>query len=177
MSLNLRDVVIVDFGCILMGCFKGGMYCNICVEIMLVYLISKLLECNLKVDLVEVEDVIWGCVNQILEQGWNIVCMVLLMIQILYISVVQIVSCLCGLLMSVLYIVVQVIQIGNGDVFVIGGVEYMGYVGMMYGVDLNLYLFLYVVKVLGMMGLIVEMFGKMYGISCEVQDKFGVCLY
>ena len=26
---------------------------------------------------------------------------------------------------------------GNGDVFVVGGVEHMGHVGMMHGIDLN----------------------------------------
>lgn len=53
----------------------------------------------------------------------------------------------------------------------------MGYVGMMYGIDLNLEVFKYIVKVFNMMGLIVEMLGCMYGILCEVMDEFGVCLY
>ena len=72
MSLNPRDVVIVDFGRTPMGRSKGGMHRNTRAEDMSAHLISKLLERNSKVDPAEVEDVIWGCVNQTLEQGWNI---------------------------------------------------------------------------------------------------------
>ncbi|MGY5799633.1 thiolase family protein, partial [Rheinheimera faecalis] len=43
----------------------------------------------------------------------------------------------------------QAIQTGNGDVFVIGGVEHMGHVGMMHGVDPNPHLSLYAAKASG----------------------------
>lgn len=43
----------------------------------------------------------------------------------------------------------------------------MGYVGMMYGIDLNFEVFKYYVKVFNMMGLMVEMLGCMNGIICE----------
>ena len=79
MSLNPRDVVIVDFGRTPMGRSKGGMHRNTRAEDMSAHLISKLLERNPKVDPAEVEDVIWGCVNQTLEQGWNIARMASLM--------------------------------------------------------------------------------------------------
>ena len=82
MSLNPRDVVIVDFGRTPMGRSKGGMHRNTRAEDMSAHLISKLLERNVKVDPNEVEDVIWGCVNQTLEQGWNIARMASLMTQI-----------------------------------------------------------------------------------------------
>ena len=82
MSLNPRDVVIVDFGRTPMGRSKGGMHRNTRAEDMSAHLISKLLERNVKVDPREVEDVIWGCVNQTLEQGWNIARMASLMTQI-----------------------------------------------------------------------------------------------
>ncbi len=61
MSLNPRDVVIVDFGRTPMGRSKGGMHRNTRAEDMSAHLISKLLERNSKVDPAEVEDVIWGC--------------------------------------------------------------------------------------------------------------------
>ena len=83
MSLNPRDVVIVDFGRTPMGRSKGGMHRNTRAETMSAHLISKLLERNPKVDPAEVEDVIWGCVNQTLEQGWNIARMASLMRQTL----------------------------------------------------------------------------------------------
>lgn len=59
------------------------MHRNTRAEDMSAHLISKLLERNVKVDPNEVEDVIWGCVNQTLEQGWNIARMASLMTQIL----------------------------------------------------------------------------------------------
>lgn len=60
MSLNPRDVVIVDFGRTPMGRSKGGMHRNTRAEDMSAHLISKLLERNGKVDPKEVEDVIWA---------------------------------------------------------------------------------------------------------------------
>ena len=145
MSLNPRDVVIVDFGRTPMGRSKGGMHRNTRAEDMSAHLISKLLERNGKVDPKEVEDVIWGCVNQTLEQGWN-----------------------------ALHTAAQAIMTGNGDVFVVGGVEHMGHVSMMHGVDPNPHLSLHAAKASGMMGLTAEMLGKMHGITREQQDLFGL---
>ncbi len=39
--------------------------------------------------------------------------------------------------MSALHTAAQAIMTGNGDVFVVGGVEHMGHVSMMHGVDPN----------------------------------------
>lgn len=174
MSLNPRDVVIVDFGRTPMGRSKGGMHRNTRAEDMSAHLISKLLERNVKVDPNEVEDVIWGCVNQTLEQGWNIARMAALMTRIPHGCGAQTISRLCGSSMSALHIAAQAIMTGNGDVFVVGGVEHMGHVGMLHGVDPNPQLSLYTAKASGMMGLTAEMLGKMHGISREQQDLFGL---
>ena len=174
MSLNPRDVVIVDFGRTPMGRSKGGMYRNVRAETLSAKLITGLLERNPKIDPAEVEDVIWGCVNQTLEQGWNIARMASLMTPIPHTSAAQTVSRLCGSSMSALHTAAQAIMTGNGDVFVIGGVEHMGHVGMMHGVDPNPALSLYAAKAAGMMGLTAEMLGKMHGITREQQDQFGV---
>ncbi|SES09256.1 acetyl-CoA C-acyltransferase FadA [Halopseudomonas bauzanensis] len=174
MSLNPRDVVIVDFGRTPMGRSKGGMYRNVRAETMSAKLITGVLARNPKIDPAEVEDVIWGCVNQTLEQGWNIARMASLMTPIPHTSAAQTVSRLCGSSMSALHTAAQAIMTGNGDVFVIGGVEHMGHVGMMHGVDPNPALSLYAAKAAGMMGLTAEMLGKMHGITREQQDQFGV---
>ena len=173
MSLNPRDAVIVDFGRTPMGRSKGGMHRNTRAEDMSAHLIRGLLTRNDKVNPAEVEDVIWGCVNQTLEQGWNIARMASLMTQIPHTSAAQTVSRLCGSSMSALHTAVQAIQTGNGDVFVVGGVEHMGHVSMMHGVDPNPHLSLYGAKASGMMGLTAEMLGKMHGITREAQDAFG----
>ena len=174
MSLNPRDVVIVDFGRTPMGRSKGGMYRNVRAETLSAKLITGVLERNPKIDPAEVEDVIWGCVNQTLEQGWNIARMASLMTPIPHTSAAQTVSRLCGSSMSALHTAAQAIMTGNGDVFVVGGVEHMGHVGMMHGVDPNPALSLYAAKAAGMMGLTAEMLGKMHGITREQQDQFGV---
>ena len=173
MSLNPRDVVIVDFGRTPMGRSKGGMYRNVRAETLSANLITGVLARNPKIDPAEVEDVIWGCVNQTLEQGWNIARMAALMTPIPHTSAAQTVSRLCGSSMSALHTAAQAIMTGNGDVFVVGGVEHMGHVGMMHGVDPNPALSLYAAKASGMMGLTAEMLGKMHGITREQQDAFG----
>lgn len=173
MSLNPRDAVIVDFGRTPMGRSKGGMHRNTRAEDLSAHVIRELLNRNEKVNPAEVEDVIWGCVNQTLEQGWNIARMASLMTQIPHTSSAQTVSRLCGSSMSALHTAVQAIQTGNGDVFVIGGVEHMGHVGMMHGVDPNPHMSLHAAKASGMMGLTAEMLGKMHGITREQQDAFG----
>jgi len=173
MSLNPRDVVIVDFGRTPMGRSKGGIYRNVRAETLSANLITGVLARNPKIDPAEVEDVIWGCVNQTLEQGWNIARMASLMTPIPHTSAAQTVSRLCGSSMSALHTAAQAIMTGNGDVFVVGGVEHMGHVGMMHGVDPNPALSLYAAKASGMMGLTAEMLGKMHGITREQQDAFG----
>ncbi len=173
MSLNPRDAVIVDFGRSPMGRSKGGMHRNTRAEDMSAHLITGLLNRNDKVNPAEVEDVIWGCVNQTMEQGWNIARMASLLTAIPHTSAAQTVSRLCGSSMSALHTAVQAIQTGNGDVFVVGGVEHMGHVSMMHGVDPNPHMSLHAAKASGMMGLTAEMLGKMHGISREQQDAFG----
>ena len=173
MSLNPRDAVIVDFGRTPMGRSKGGMYRNVRAETLSAELITGVLSRNPDINPAEVEDVIWGCVNQTLEQGWNIARMASLMTPIPHTSAGQTVSRLCGSSMSALHTAVQAIQTNNGDVFVVGGVEHMGHVGMMHGVDPNPRLSKYGAKASGMMGLTAEMLGTMHGISRKAQDEFG----
>ncbi len=96
-----------------------------------------------------------------------------LLTRIPHTSAGQTISRLCGSSMSALHTAVQAIQTNNGDVFVVGGVEHMGHVGMMHGVDPNPQQSLYAAKASGMMGLTAEMLGKMHGITREAQDAFG----
>src|SRR5690606_41793694 len=107
------------------------------------------------------------------ESG-TIVRMASLMPPFQHISRAQTVSRLCGSSMSALHTAAQAIMTGNGDVFVVGGVEHMGHVGMMHGVDPNPALSLYADKAAGMMGLTSEMLGKLHGITREQLALFGV---
>lgn len=174
MSLNPRDAVIVDAGRTPMGRSKGGMHRLTRAENLSADLISALLARNPQVDPAEVEDVIWGCVNQTLEQGWNIARMAALLTPIPHSSGAQTVSRLCGSSMSALHTAVQAIQTGNGEVFVVGGVEHMGHLPMTHGVDPNPRLSLHVAKAAGMMGLTAELLGRMHGVSRQQQDAFAM---
>ncbi|MDE1460895.1 acetyl-CoA C-acyltransferase FadA [Spartinivicinus poritis] len=173
MSLNPRDAVIIDYARTPMGRSKNGMYRHVRAETLSAKLITGLLARNPGVDPAEVEDVVWGCVNQTLEQGWNIARMASLMTPIPHTASAQTVSRLCGSSMSALHTAAQAIMTNNGDVFVVGGVEHMGHVGMMHGVDPNPQLSLYAAKASGMMGLTAEMLGKLHGIGRKQQDEFG----
>lgn len=173
MSLNPRDAVIVDFGRTAMGRSKGGCYRNTRAEDMSADLVNGLFARNSKVDPSEVEDVIWGCVNQTKEQGWNIARMMSLMTVIPHTAGGQTVSRLCGSSMSALHTAAQAIMSNNGDVFVVGGVEHMGHLAMDHGVDPNPRLAKHVAKAAGAMGMTAEVLGMMHGITREQQDEFG----
>ena len=174
MSLNPRDAVIVDFGRTPMGRSKGGMHRNTRAETMSALLIDGLLARNPKIDPAEVEDVIWGCVNQTLEQGWNVARNAALMSVLPHSTCAQTVNRLCGSSMSALHTATTAIKSDNGDQFIVGGVEHMGHVGMTYGIDPNPKASKHIAKAAWMMGVTAEVLSKMHGIGREQQDAFAV---
>src|SRR5512139_1797450 len=174
MSLNPRDVVIIDGVRTAMGRSKGGMYRNVRAEVLSAELIKALFRRNPAADMAEIEDVIWGCVNQTLEQGMNVARNALLLAGLPHTVPGQTVNRLCGSSMQALHAAAAQIMTGQGDVFVIGGVEHMGHVGMMHGIDLNPAASKQYAKASNMMGLTAEMLGRMHGITREMQDRFAV---
>ena len=76
MSLNPRDAVIVDFARTPMGRSKNGCFRHTRADDMSAALVDGLFARNPKLDPAEVEDVLWGCVMQTLEQGFNVARMV-----------------------------------------------------------------------------------------------------
>lgn len=174
MSLNPRDVVIVDGVRSAMGRSKAGMFRNVRADSLSAELVRALFKRNPNANPEEVEDVIWGCVNQTLEQGMNISRNIAMLAELPRTVPGQTVNRLCGSSMQSLHTAAAQIMTGQGDVFVIGGVEHMGHVGMMHGIDLNPAASKYYAKASNMMGLTAEMLGMMNGISREMQDQFGL---
>jgi acetyl-CoA acyltransferase len=172
MSLKPRDVVIVDGVRTAMGRSKGGMFRNVRAEALSAGLIEALFRRNPAVGMKEVEDVIWGCVNQTLEQGMNVARNSLLLAGLPHTVPGQTVNRLCGSSMQALHTAAAQIMTGQGAVFVIGGVEHMGHVGMLHGVDLNPSASTQYAKASNMMGLTAELLGRMHGITREMQDRF-----
>ena len=171
MSLNPRDVVIIDGVRSAMGRSKGGMFRQVRADTLSAELIKALFKRSPAVDPTEVEDVIWGCVNQTLEQGMNVARYASLLAGLPHTVAAQTVNRLCGSSMQALHTAAAQIMTGQGDVFVIGGVEHMGHVGMMHGIDLNPAASKHFARASNMMGLTAEMLGRLHGISREMQDK------
>lgn len=172
-TLSPKDVVIVDGVRTAMGKSKNGMFRNVRADSMSAELVRALVERN-DFDTNDVEDVIWGCVNQTLEQGMNIGRNIGLLADIPKTAGGQTVNRLCGSSMQALHTAAAQIMTGQGDTFIIGGVEHMGHVGMMHGIDLNPEASKHYAKASNMMGLTAEMLGRMNGITREQQDAFGL---
>ncbi len=173
MSLNPRDVVVIDCVRSPMGRAKAGCFRNVRAETLSAALIDALFERNQNLNPVEVEDLIWGCVNQTLEQGFNVARQISLLTQVPHTAAAQTVNRLCGSAMTAIHTAAQAIMTNNGEVFVVGGVEHMGHVPMTQGFDHNPASSKYTAKASNMMGLTAEMLAKMHGISRQQQDEFG----
>ncbi|QYJ75455.1 MULTISPECIES: acetyl-CoA C-acyltransferase FadA [Shewanella] len=170
----MKQAVIVDCIRTPMGRSKGGVFRNVRAETLSAELMKALLLRNPGVDPNTIEDVIWGCVQQTLEQGFNIARNASLLAGVPKTAGAVTVNRLCGSSMEALHQASRAIMTGMGDTFIIGGVEHMGHVPMNHGVDFHPGLAANVAKASGMMGLTAEMLGKLHGISREMQDQFAV---
>ncbi|MCW8885614.1 MAG: acetyl-CoA C-acyltransferase FadA [Motiliproteus sp.] len=174
MSLNAKDAVIVDAVRSPMGRSKGGAFRNVRADELSAKLVDALFDRNPGLEPAAVEDLIWGCVNQTKEQGFNIARSVGLLSQLPYSVAALTVNRLCGSSMSAAHSAAQAVQSGNGDLFIVGGVEHMGHVSMTHGVDITPSLSKHAAKASMMMGLTAEMLSKLHGISREQQEEFAV---
>ena len=172
-TLSPTDVVIVDGVRSAMGRTKNGMFRHVRADSLSAELVRALVERN-DFDTNDVEDIIWGCVNQTLEQGMNIGRNIGLLADIPKTTGGQTVNRLCGSSMQALHTAAAQIMTGQGDTFIIGGVEHMGHVGMMHGIDLTPAASKHYAKASNMMGLTAEMLGRMNNVSREEQDAFGL---
>ncbi|GAA6133275.1 acetyl-CoA C-acyltransferase FadA [Oceaniserpentilla sp. 4NH20-0058] len=173
MSYEDNDVVVIDAVRSPMGRSRNGCFRNVRAEEISANLINALFERNPGANPADVEDVIWGCVNQTLEQGFNVARNISLTTVIPKEAAGQTVNRLCGSAMTAIHTAAQAIKTGNGDVFVVGGVEHMGHVNMQHGFDASPSASKHYAKASNMMGLTAEMLGKMHGITRQVQDEFG----
>jgi len=171
-TLNPKDVVVIDAVRTPMGRSKGGVFRNVRAETLSATLIDALFDRNPNVPPKLVEDIIWGCVNQTKEQGFNVARQIGLLTKVPKEAGAQTVNRLCGSAMSAIHTAAQAIMTGNGDVFAVGGVEHMGHVEMTHGFDHNPASSKHFAKASNMMGLTAEMLGKMHGITREQQDAF-----
>lgn len=173
MSTNPRDVVIVDFARSPMGRSKNGCFRNTRAEDMSANVINAMLARNGALNTADIDDLIWGCVMQRGEQGFNIARNIILRSGLPHTVPGQTVNRLCGSSMSALHTAAANIMAGLGDVYVVGGVEHMGHIDMNKEVDPNPALGHSVAKAAGSMGLTAEYLALLHGITREQMDEFG----
>jgi len=170
----MKEVVVVDAVRTPMGRSKGGMFRSVRAENLSAEVMNALLRRNPALDPAEIEDVIWGCVQQTLEQAYNVARFAQLMTPIPKEVSAQTVNRLCGSSMTALHTAALSIMAGYGDAFLVGGVEHMGHVPMTHGLDPNPALSKTTAKAAGAMGLTAEYLARLHGISREQQDAFAL---
>ena len=168
----MKDVVIVDAVRTPMGRSKGGMFRNVRAETLSAEVIKALLKRNPQVDPAEVDDVIWGCVQQTLEQAYNVARFAQLKTPIPKEVPAQTINRLCGSSMTALHSAAMAILAGYGDLFVVGGVEHMGHVPMTHGLDFDPAAVKHNAKAAGNMGITAEYLARLHGIGRAPQDEF-----
>lgn len=172
MTLKDTDIVIIDSLRTPMAKARNGGFRNVRAENLSAAIMTGLLERNPEINPASIDDIIWGCVNQTLEQGYNVGRNAAVLTNIPKSVPAQTINRLCGSSMSALHIAGANIAAGWGNVYLVGGVEHMEHVSMMHGVDVNPAASLKNAKAAMMMGLTAELLGKMHGISRQAQDEF-----
>jgi acetyl-CoA acyltransferase len=170
----MKEVVVVDAVRTPMGRSKGGMFRHVRAENLSAEVMNALLRRNPEVDPGEVDDVVWGCVQQTLEQAYNVARFAQLMTPIPKEVSAQTVNRLCGSSMTALHSAAMSIMAGYGDVFVVGGVEHMGHVPMTHGLDPNPALTKTTARAAGAMGLTAEYLARLHKITRAQQDAFAL---
>ena len=170
----MKSVVVVDAVRSPMGRSKGGMFRHTRAETLSARLMDALLDRNPAVDPAEIEDIIWGCVNQTFEQSMNIGRNAQLLSRIPKTTSAQTVNRLCGSSMQALHDATASIMIGQGDIYIVGGVEHMGHVPMGKNVDISPAISRFAAKASGMMGLTAELLARQHKIDRLAQDQFAM---
>jgi acetyl-CoA acyltransferase len=168
----MKEVVVIDCIRTPMGRSKAGVFRNVRAETLSAHLMEQILKRNPALDPNDIEDVIWGCVKQTKEQGFNIARNASLLAGLPKSIGGLTVNRLCGSSMQAIHDATTSIIAGQGDVFLVGGVEHMGHVPMMYDIDFDPAINKHVAKASGNMGLTAELLGKQHGITREMQDEF-----
>ncbi len=170
----MKNAVIVDAVRTPMARSKAGNYRYVRAEDLSAHLMREILKRNPNINPGEIEDIIWGCVQQTLEQCYNIGRNAQLLTEIPKTVPAQTVNRLCGSSMTAIHMAAQGIWSNQGDLYLCGGVEHMGHVPMTYGVDFNPALAKTTSKMAGSMGLTAELLAKIHGVTRAQQDEFAM---
>lgn len=174
MTIKARDAVIVGFGRTAMGRSRNGQFRHVRAEQMSAGLIHGLLQKYPDLNPADVDEVIWGCANQTGEQGANLARNITIESPLPNSVPAYTINRLCGSSMTALHSATHAIMAGYGDMFVVGGVEHIGHVPMMQGMDLDPQIARHASRASMNMGLTAEICARTRNISRESQDEFGL---
>lgn len=169
-----RDAVIVAFGRTAMGRSKNGQYRHVRAEKMSAALIDGMFDRFPGMDPANVDELIWGCANQTGEQGGNLARMVTIGSCLPNTVPAHTVNRLCGSSMTALHTAVHAVWAGCGDMFVVGGIEHIGHVPMMQGMNIDPGMAKHAARASVNMGLTAETCARTRNITREQQDHFAL---
>jgi len=174
MNAQVQDAVIVAFGRTAMGRSKSGQYRNVRAEEMSAALIDGMFERFPGLNPLNVDELIWGCANQTGEQGGNLARNVTVRSCLPNTVPAHTVNRLCGSSMTALHTATYAVWAGCGDMFVVGGVEHIGHVPMMQGMNLDPGMAKYAARASVNMGLTAETCARARNITRAQQDQFAL---
>ncbi len=167
----MKNIVIIDAIRTPMGRSKNGVFRITRAEDLSAHLMQAMLKRQPNVKAKDIDDIIWGCVQQTGEQGANIARLASLQAGLPETVPATTINRLCGSSMDALHIAARAIKANDADIILVGGVEHMGHVPMTKGIDINGYN-RHMSQASAMMGLTADGLAKMYNVSREEQDKF-----
>ncbi len=172
----MREVVIVDGVRTPIGKAgrDKGYYKDIRGDDLAVCCVRRLLERNPKLNLTEIEDVVFGCANQSGEQGLNVGRMIALLSGLPVEVAGTTIDRQCGSSLQAINSAAQAIMTGAGDVAIAGGVEHMTHVPMGSGIAPNPKLADMFPRDMFFMGLTAERLAEMYKITRQQSDAFSL---
>lgn len=174
MNAQVHDAVIVAFGRTAMGRSKSGQYRNVRAERMSAELVDGIFARFPSMDPAGVDELIWGCANQTGEQGGNLARNVTIRSCLPNKVPAHTVNRLCGSSMTALHTATYAVWAGCGDMFVVGGVEHIGHVPMMQGMNLDPSMARYAARASVNMGLTAESCARARNVTREHQEQFAL---
>ncbi|MFN3149171.1 acetyl-CoA C-acyltransferase FadA [Bremerella sp.] len=122
----------------------------------------------------EIEDVLFGCTQQTLEQGLNVTRIIGLTAGLPVTAAGATINRLCGSSLQAINQAAHSILAGGEDVQVVGGLEHMTHVPMDHAIDVNPKLYHHTSEAALHMGITAEFLAQTQGISRKDQDEFAL---